>query len=780
MTLGDVKTPLADGVFNPVKDEVVLNDGRVIRNYYRDSLGIKFYRPIDKKDFPLPPSGWCSWYYYYQSVDASQIRQNARWIAKNLKAYGAKFIQIDDGWQGKGHGAGDNRNWFKVNDRFAPGMNKLAAFIKSLGLTPGIWLAPQGQSSPTVVKDHPGAFILDADTSVSKTWEGMYLVDPSSKAGLNYLKSLFTMLKGWGYDYFKIDGQPIVIQQYRGKEAFMKHPSDNADSLYRATLETIRKTIGKKRYLLGCWGIPKPGIGIMNGSRTGGDVVLGWSGFMTSLTATMHWYFLNNVVWYCDPDAMLLRYPLTLNQARAWATMQGLSGEALMASDRLPDLSSARVRILQSVFPAQNIRPLDLFPSRRLKHIWDLKINHLGRNYDVVGLFDFNQKNTKTIFLNWKDLGYSDSSVIQVFDFWNKEYLGAWKKGMAVTISPTSCRVLTLLQSDGQIQLISTNRHITQGYTDLVSLASNKSGTDFHGESMVIGGEKYALYFAYPRGRNFVVRSATAGNLKVHVVGHQGWAKVEFTSPKSAKIKWHVGFAPATYYHYPGSTPYGLSIRAEGLHGVMLKWDDQYNLNLGCEVYLNGRLAGYAPTNVFPLNGLNPDATYHVAVRSVWEDGTESQEADTASFELRRLLPETVSMGNLKPAGDGVAVGNSSFAGSEISIGGVCYESGIGVRANSETAFDVSKLYAKFAAMVGVDNNDGSRSGSIEFFVYGDGHELWHSGPVAYGSAAVPVSVDIKGITSLVLKTVSSGGGNGVKLADWADARLENTTRQEK
>jgi hypothetical protein len=63
MTLGDVKTPLADGVFNPVKDEVVLNDGRVIRNYYRDSLGIKFYRPIDKKDFPLPPSGWCSWYY---------------------------------------------------------------------------------------------------------------------------------------------------------------------------------------------------------------------------------------------------------------------------------------------------------------------------------------------------------------------------------------------------------------------------------------------------------------------------------------------------------------------------------------------------------------------------------------------------------------------------------------------------------------------------------------------------------------------------------------------
>ncbi len=641
MTLGDVKTPLADGEFDPAKDEVILNDGRVIKNYYRDSLGIKFYKPIDKKYFPLPPSGWCSWYYYYQTVDASQIRQNARWIAKNLKAYGAKFVQIDDGWQGKGHGAGDNRNWFKVNERFAPGMNKLASYIKSLGLTPGIWLAPQGQSSPTVVRDHPGAFILNSDTSVSRTWEGMYLVDPSSTEGLNYLRSLFTMLKGWGYDYFKIDGQPIVIQQYREKEAYMKHPSTNADSLYRATLETIRNTIGENRYLLGCWGIPKEGIGIMNGSRTGGDVVLGWSGFMTSLTATMHWNFLNNVVWYSDPDAMLLRYPLTLDQARAWATMQGLTGEALMASDRLTDLSSARVRILKAVFPAQNIRPLDLFPSKKLKHIWDLKINHLGRNYDVVGFFNFNQENTKTIFLNWKDLGYSDSSLVQVFDFWNKEYLGAWRKGMAVTIPPTSCRVLTLVQSNGKIQLISTNRHITQGYTDLVSLSSNSGGTDFHGESKVIAGERYAVYFAFPRGKNFIVSGASAGNLKVRVVDHQGWAKVEFTSPRTTEIKWRVSFAPASYYRYPVNTPYGLSIHAEGLNGAMLSWANQYNLNFGYNVYLNGRIAGYTPTNIFPLTGLNPDSVYHVSVKTVWEDGIESDKADSTSFELTKLLPQT-------------------------------------------------------------------------------------------------------------------------------------------
>src|SRR5687767_5702978 len=48
MTLGDVKTVLADGVFDPVKDEVRLNDGTVRKNYYKVSLGIKYFQPIDK------------------------------------------------------------------------------------------------------------------------------------------------------------------------------------------------------------------------------------------------------------------------------------------------------------------------------------------------------------------------------------------------------------------------------------------------------------------------------------------------------------------------------------------------------------------------------------------------------------------------------------------------------------------------------------------------------------------------------------------------------------
>ena len=279
MTLGDVSTPLADGVFHPVEDMVKLNDGTEKANYFRDTLGVKHYRPLDKSRFPLPPSGWCTWYYYYTRLTATEVKRNAEWIAANLKDHGAQYVQIDDGWQGDDT-KGGQRDWTTINQQRVPdGMADLAAHIKSLGLTPGLWIAPHGQSNPQVVADHPGLFLLNKDgESASDTWEGKWLLDPTAPGSDEYLHELFSKLTGWGYEYFKIDGQPIVVDEYRTKKEFMKNPSDDFVGLYRNTLGTIRKAIGEDRFLLGCWGTPIEGAGIYNGSRTGGDVVLGWDG----------------------------------------------------------------------------------------------------------------------------------------------------------------------------------------------------------------------------------------------------------------------------------------------------------------------------------------------------------------------------------------------------------------------------------------------------------------------------------------------------------------------
>lgn len=779
MTLGEVSTSLAQGSYDPVNDRLTLNDGTVMEHYYRDTLRLKFYKPIDKTIFPLPPSGMCTWYYYYQHITDREVRLNTDWIAENLKPYGAKYVQIDDGWQAEtAAGRKGSRDWTGFDRNFAGGMKSLADYIKSKGLVPGIWIAPHGQSNAEVVKANPGVFILKPDgTSASKTWEGDWLIDPTSPQAKTYFHDLFSMMVGWGYDYYKIDGQPIVVDEFSKLSDLMSVKGGSADSLYRVTLDIVRDAIGPNRYLLGCWGLPVEGAGIMNGSRTGGDVVLGWDGFFTALDPTMRSYYQHNIMWYTDPDVMLLRQPLTVEQARVWATLQGLTGQALMSSDRLTDLSAERVEMLRKVYPAVDIRPLDLFPAEGRKRIWDLKVNHLGRNYDVTGLFNFGSDKNLQLDLSWQELGISSDAPVHVFDFWNSEYMGAWEKGLAVEVPPSSVRVLTLLPDNGEIQLISTSRHITQGWVDLRSLETDASGTVISGVSTLPAGEDYLLHFVYPRGKYFRVKSVTAkagkSTLTPGISNHQGWAAVSFTAPVSGDISWIVTFEPDYAFSYAVRQPEGIRVTPEGIDAVRVEWRSQYYLNSGYQVYLDNELLGYTPSSYFIIRDIDPLKEYSADVRTVWDDGVVNQRnpGDTRTygtkFTLSSLIPSEIPLADL--AGSEQA---SRFSW-PVTIDGKRYERSIGMMANTSREYNLMGIFRTLKALVSVDDNTGNiqPGQTITFVISGDGKELWRSARLGVDDAPVDIEVPVEGIRKLKL-SVESQGEEGSRRrglpADWA------------
>ncbi len=780
MTLGEVETPLAQGVFDPLTDTVRLKEGTTKSDYFKNTLGVKYFTPIDKSIFPLPPSGFCTWYYYYQDINEDEVKANARWIAENLKDYGAEYVQVDDGWQGEtAEGRHGSRDWTTVDKAFPGGMAPLAAYIKSLGLKPGIWLAPHGQSNETVVKNSPGVFLFKPDgSSASKTWEGEYLVDPSAPEAHAYLKDLFTKLSGWGYEYFKIDGQPIVVNEYKRTADLMKEPA-GPEELYRKTIASIRQAIGPESYLLGCWGIPLEGVGLMNGSRTGGDVVLGWSGFLVSLRATMRWYFTHNIAWYADPDVVLVRPPLTLDQAKVWATLQGLTGQALLSSDRLMDLSEERVELLRRIYPAVDIRPLDLFPSRRSKRIWDLKISHLGRRYDVVGVFNFDENKAEQIRLSWKELGIASDRPVHVFDFWNREYLGAWESGMAVRLPPTSCRVLTLFESTDRIQLISTSRHITQGWVDLMSLHCAGDGLIFKGRSRLIKNDPYELHFVFPRGKNFRIKKTEtrieSGKLGVDVANHQGWATVRIKPSKTTNANWTVVFDPTDSYRYSTREPGNLWVERTGLDSAAFEWAPQYYLNSGYQVYLDGELLGYTPETSFPLSDLDPRRTYTAEVRAVWEDGSSGPAHKKAElkFSLLSMLPDEIKLTEIQPAQGTVHIPSgipATRAGKHIT-------NVIALGSDGAVEYNLFGLFKIFSADVGIADRS-PVEGGVDFVVAGDGKVLWRSGMMKKNDKPKRVVTPIKGVNRLVLRVEPSvevgrtGRGRIGPLAVWAEAKV--------
>src|SRR5271163_3262858 len=70
-----------------------------------------------------PPMGWNSWDAYAQNITEAQVKENADFVARDLKQYGWEYIVIDEGWYLPDPGASTEVNKGFVMDaygRFLP------------------------------------------------------------------------------------------------------------------------------------------------------------------------------------------------------------------------------------------------------------------------------------------------------------------------------------------------------------------------------------------------------------------------------------------------------------------------------------------------------------------------------------------------------------------------------------------------------------------------------------------------------------------------------------
>ncbi len=106
------------------------------------------------------------------------------------------------------------------------------------------------------------------------------------------------------------------------------------------------------------------------------------------------------------------------------------------------------------------------------------------------------------------------------------------------------------------------------------------------------------------------------------------------------------------------------------------------------------------------------------------------------------------------------------------------YDKGLGTHANSEIVYDLSdKDYGMFEAYVGVDREmKNSDASSLSFEVYADGKKVFDSGVMNVNTPKKHVLVPIIGVSELKLIAKDGGNGNGGDHADWADAKVYNTS----
>src|SRR5262249_6369698 len=151
-----------------------------------------------------------------------------------------------------------------------------------------------------------------------------------------------------------------------------------------------------------------------------------------------------------------------------------------------------------------------------------------------------------------------EAGPYHVYDFWDGSYLGAWEQGVFVDVPPVDVRVLTLVRASERPELLSTSRHLTQGWVDLLELHAGGTADKptLAGRSRVAAGDRYRLTVGLPRAApTFRLAAAQAsgvgGSVDVAWESHQGYAEATVTSPVSQTIRWTLSFEPAQPYLYP-------------------------------------------------------------------------------------------------------------------------------------------------------------------------------------------------------------------------------------
>ena len=115
-----------------------------------------------------------------------------------------------------------------------------------------------------------------------------------------------------------------------------------------------------------------------------------------------------------------------------------------------------------------------------------------------------------------------------------------------------------------------------------------------------------------------------------------------------------------------------------------------------------------------------------------------------------------------------------SVDGHSLTIGGKSFKRGLGTHAESALFVKLDGGARNFLASVGVDDEvTNNPAASVEFFVIGDGKELWRSGVMRGGDTARDCVADVSGVKSLLLKVGDAGDGIAFDHADWADAKFE-------
>ncbi|HEX4599748.1 MAG TPA: alpha-galactosidase [Gemmatimonadales bacterium] len=290
-------------------------------------------------------AGWSSEPGRAGEVTEADVVANLEFCAAHFDRRFFRHIRLADGYQ---KAAGD----WDTNARFPHGHRWLTDQVHAAGFTAGLWVAPLTVAERSgIAAAHPDWLLQDGTGPIGgdtrAAWGGkLYTLDGAHPKVQAWLFTLARQaVRDWGYDALDID---ILLPAMGGATHYGGLTHAEA---YRAGLAALRDGLGTEALLLGTGAPLQHAAGLVNGMRIGPDVGPSWSAVQPAARAAALRGFYHRATWLNDPDRLVVRPPLSLSEARAWASLVAVSGGVTMFSDHLPGLAPERLALLERTLP---------------------------------------------------------------------------------------------------------------------------------------------------------------------------------------------------------------------------------------------------------------------------------------------------------------------------------------------------------------------------------------------------------------------------------------------
>ena len=532
---GDYAVELAADVDSPTEAFFVIEaDGAYFKSRWAPG-----YHPIDRKRCPKAPTGWMSWNIYFDKAGSAENLAEARVGAKYLKPFGLDIWSIES-WQ-------DNSLWLPVSKfhhhenrcypkQFPEGMKWLADEIRKLGFKPGIWMSLYGEGDDRFYEAHKDLYLHDKNGKPINNWAGKYMLDTTNPDALKLMTKLARQAKDeWGYEFFKFDGMANTPRKFERADirACAKNPGDT--KWFENSVRALREGIGDSLFL-GCMGdFTGTEAQFLDASRLGSDVVgcyggLGetyhpfgsnavsqmpvkWANVLHQAECTFTQIFVNNLMFYTDPDTLMVGYALEKHEAEVMATIVGLPGQLMFAGDKLGCLRADRMKMIQQVLPVADIHPQNLYPYAASAKIpvWNLTVTRPFDTWHVVALFNFDDA-PKSFEVPLAELGLDDSKDYVAHEFWGGRYVGAIRDALvAENVPMRSVMLFAIREQADRPQFVGDDRHITQGAVELADLKWDAAAKTYTLKIKAIGGFPFTYRVRIPDGFKFAKATASDG-----------------------------------------------------------------------------------------------------------------------------------------------------------------------------------------------------------------------------------------------------------------------------